>query len=61
LARSLRDRILEVLKKEALNPSEIASRTWLPQQYVRYILPKLKIEGLVEYDLATEKWHLKRR
>jgi len=52
---------LEVLKKEALNPSEIASRTWLPQQYVRYILPKLKIEGLVEYDLATEKWHLKRR
>jgi len=60
LTKSLRDRILEALKKEALTESELCERLRISIDYPKDdLLLKLEDEGLVKYDLATEKWHLK--
>ena len=58
MAKSLRDRILEALKKEGLTIFELFERLGMKSHY---LLWKLEEEGLIEYDLATGKWHLKRR
>ncbi|GAI33543.1 unnamed protein product [marine sediment metagenome] len=57
--KSLRDRILEALKKESLTALELSERTGWKQYY--FMLSKLEEEGLIEYDSATGKWHLKKR
>ena len=59
MAKSLRDRILEALKKEGMTTFELSERLGVKPNY--YLLSKLEEEGLVEYDSATGKWHLKRR
>ena len=59
MAKSLRDRILEALKKESLTVSELTERLGTIRNHVMFELFKLEEERLVEYDLATEKWHLK--
>lgn len=61
MAKSLRDRILEALKKESLTSPELSERLRMPMYYYMYKLLGLEDEGLVKYDLTTEKWHLKRR
>jgi len=61
VVKSLRDRILEALKKEALSSPELSEKLRMPMHYPRCGLLKLEDEGLVKYDLATEKWRLKRR
>ena len=61
MAKSLRDRILDALKKEGLTAPELSERLRISTDYPMYKLLKLEEEGLVEYDLATEKWRLKRR
>jgi len=58
VAKSLKNRILEALKKEDLTGLELAERLGMKPYY--FMLSKLEEEGLIEYDLATEKWHLKR-
>lgn len=58
LAKTLRTKILEVLEKESLNALELAERLKTKPQFLR--LAKLEEEGLIELDLATDKWHLKR-
>ena len=60
MAKSLRDRILEALKKEASNPLDISRRLRLSQKYVTWQLSVLEEEGVIEYDMARGKWHLKR-
>lgn len=57
LAKSLRDRILEALKKESLSALELSERLGMK---TNYFLSKLEEEGLIEYDFVTDKWHLKR-
>jgi len=59
LAKSLKDRILEALKKESLTALELSERVGVEPYY--FTLSRLEEEGLIEYDSATEKWHLKRR
>ena len=59
MAKSLRDRILEALKKERLTALELSERVGVEPHY--FMLLKLEEEGLIEYDFATEAWHLKRR
>jgi len=59
LAKSLKDRILETLKKESLTALELSERIDVKPFY--FTLSRLEEEGLIEYDFATEKWHLKRR
>ena len=59
MAKSLRDRILEALKKEGLTVFELSERLGMKPNY--YLLSKLEEEGLIEYDFATKKWCLKRR
>ena len=59
MAKSLRDRILEALKKERLTVFELSERLGMKPNY--YLLSKLEEEGLIEHDFATKKWHLKRR
>ena len=61
MAKSLRDRILEALKKGALNRFDLFWRLGVPMRYVRDELSRLKEKGLVEYDISTDKWHLKRK
>jgi len=58
LVKSLRDRILEALKKESLTALELSERTGWKQYY--FMLSKLEDEGLIEYDSATGKWRLKK-
>ena len=58
--KSLRDRILEALKKEALTAPELSERLRISTDYPMYGLLKLEDEGLIKYDLTTEKWHLKK-
>jgi len=63
LAKSLRDRILEALKKEGLTVLELSERVYMgPVGIAPYYstLLRLEEEGLVEYDSATGKWHLKK-
>jgi len=60
-AENLRKGILKTLRKKASNPSKIASGLGLPLQYVKWQLSLLEEKGLIEYNFATEKWHLKRR
>ncbi|GAI80937.1 unnamed protein product, partial [marine sediment metagenome] len=52
------DRILEALKKEKLTLFELSERLGIKSPY---LLWKLEEEGLIEYNFATDKWHLKRR
>ena len=59
MAKSLKDRILEALKKESLTALELSERVDVEPYY--FTLSKLEEEELIEYDSATEKWHLKRR
>ena len=59
MAKSLRDRILEALKKEDLTALELSERLGMKPNY--YLLSRLEDEGLIEYDFAAKKWHLKRR
>ena len=59
MAKSLRDRVLEALKKEGLTALELSERVDVKPFY--FMLSRLEEEGLIEYDLATEKWRLKRR
>jgi len=59
LAKSLRDRILEALKKEGLTALELSERVGVKPYY--FTLSRLEEKGLIEYDSATEKWRLKRR
>jgi len=61
LVKSLKDRILEALKKEGLTALELSERIGKPCHSMSFMLSKLEEEGLTEYDLATEKCHLKRR
>ena len=58
MGKSLRDRILETLKKESLTAFELAERLGTKPHHLRFWLWKLEEKGLVEYDLATAKWHL---
>ena len=58
MAKSLKDRILEALKKEGLTVLELSERVGMGPYYST--LSRLEEEGLIEYDSATEKWHLKR-
>jgi len=57
LAKSLRDRILEVVKKEGLTVLELSEEIGVEPYY--FTLLRLEEEGLIEYDLAAGKWHLK--
>jgi len=50
---------LEALKKESLTALELSERVGVEPYY--FTLSRLEEEGLIEYDSATEKWHLKRR
>jgi len=59
LAKSLKDRILEALKKESLTLFELSEKAEMKPEH--FILFKLKEEGLIDYDFATDKWYLKRR
>ena len=59
MAKSLKDRILEALKKESLTALELSERVGMEPYH--FTLFKLEEEGLIEYDSATEKWRLKRR
>ena len=59
MVKSVRDRILEALKKEALTEPELSERLRISIDYPKNLLLKLEDEGLIKYDLATEKWHLK--
>jgi len=56
--KSLRDRILEALKKESLTARELSERVGI-KKYPYFTLSWLEEEGLIEYDSATDKWHLK--
>ena len=58
MAKSLRDRILEALKKERLTALELSERVGVEPYH--FTLFKLEEEGLIEYDSATEKWHIRR-
>ena len=58
MVKSLRDRILEALKKEDLTALEMSERLGMKPNY--YLLSSLEDEGLIEYDFAAKKWHLKR-
>ena len=60
MAKSLKDRLLEALKKEDLTESELCERLRISIDYPKDdLLLKLEDEGLVKYDLTTEKWHLR--
>jgi len=66
VAKSLRDRILEALKKEGLTALELSERIGVEPVFKMgddyyFTLSRLEEEGLIEYDSATGKWHLKRR
>jgi len=61
LAKSVKDGVLEALKKGDLTPFQISNRIKLPLRYVTWELSLLEEEGLAEYDFTKEKWHLKRR
>ncbi len=54
-------RVFEAVKKEASNPLEISKKLRLPLHYVSYELSMLEEEGLIEYDLKTEKWRISRK
>jgi len=58
LWKSLRDRILEALKKERLTALELSERVGVEPHY--FMLLKLEEEGLIEYDSAAGKWRLKK-
>lgn len=64
MAKSLRDIILEALKKEGLTVFELSERVCMGLvgigPYYSTLL-RLEEEGLVEYGLAIDKWHLKHR
>ena len=57
MAKSLKDRILEALKKESLTAPELSERLGMKSHY---LLWNLEEEGLIEYDVAAGKWHLKK-
>ena len=59
MAKSERDKILEVVKKEGLAVLELSEEIGVEPYF--FTLLRLEEEGLIEYDFATEKWHLKRR
>ncbi len=61
MAKSLKDRVFEALKKEPSNPLVIARRLRVPRQYVTWQLSVLEKEGLIEYDMARNKWRPKKR
>jgi len=61
ISKSLRDRILEALKKEGLTALELSERVVTPLHHLGFYMLKLEEEGLIEYNSATEKWCLKRR
>ncbi len=64
MVKSLRDRLLEALKKEGLTVLELSERVYMgPVGIAPYYstLLRLEEEGLVEYGLVTGKWHLKRK
>ena len=50
---------MEALKKEALTSSELSEKLRITTDYPKNLLLKLEDEGLIKYELATEKWHLK--
>ena len=58
MGKSLKTKILEALEREPLSAFELAEKLGTKTQFLR--LAKLEEEGLIEYDLATEKWHLKK-
>ena len=51
---------MEALKKENLTARELSKRVGI-KKYPYFTLSWLEEEGLIEYGLVTEKWHLKRR
>jgi len=53
LAKSLRDKILEVVKKGGLAVLELSEEIGVEPYY--FTLLRLEDEGLIEYDSATEK------
>ena len=59
MAKSLKDRVFEALKKEASNPLEVSRRLKVSRQYVAWQLLVLEKEGLIEYDVARNKWRPK--
>ena len=60
MVKSVKDRILEALKKEALTEPELSEKLRISIDYPKDdLLLKLEDEGLIKYDLTTEKWHLK--
>jgi len=59
LAKSLRDKILEALKKDGLAVLELSEVIGVEPYF--FTLLRLEEEGLIEYDLAAGKWRLKRR
>ena len=61
MAKSLKDRVFEALKKKASNPLEVSRRLRVPRQYVIWQLSVLEEEGLIEYDMARNKWRPKKR
>ncbi|MBA7646891.1 hypothetical protein ES703_54657 [subsurface metagenome] len=58
MAKSLKDKILEALKKEGLTLFELSEKLGMKTHDLVW---KLEEEGLIEHDFATGKWHLKRR
>jgi len=51
---------LEALKKEDLTESELFERLRISIDYSKDdLLLKLEDEGLIKYNLATKKWHLR--
>ena len=59
MTKSLRDRILEALKKESLTALELYEKVGMIRDY--FTLSRLEEEGLIGYDSATGKWYLKSR
>ncbi len=59
MAKSLKDKILEAVKKDGLAVLELSEEIGVEPYF--FTLLRLEEEGLIEYDSATRKWHLKRR
>ena len=61
MGKSIRDKVLEAIKNEPSNPLVLARRLRVSRQYVIWQLSVLEEEGLIEYDIARNKWRSKKR
>jgi Mn-dependent DtxR family transcriptional regulator len=57
----LKAAVLKELKKKVSITLEVAVRLRVPLQWVTYEISMLEEEGLIEYDLKTEKWRISRK